>query len=193
MRESTARETAGGEIAATVHLPTIVRGAFQPEGSHLIANQLHYSIDLKYDLAREVLFAACGNVEMYCRTCIAVLVVFLVFSGAWTGNTAVAAGPVGAQEKKQPTKSAPKSGGTSLTGCVDEQDGRFVLVDDHTLSPIADLAAEGFPQDGFAKHLGHKVTVRGTSIPGGARPLFRVRSVVAVSDVCAPESPQAGK
>jgi len=96
----------------------------------------------------------------------------------------------GSKEKAPPpAKDAP----ASLTGCVDEQDGRFVLVDDHTLSPIADLAAEGFPQDGFAKHLGHKVTVRGTSIPGGARPLFRVRSVVAVSDVCAPESPQAGK
>ena len=129
---------------------------------------------------------------MYCRTCIAVLAVFLV-PGAWTGSIAVAAGFAGAQEKKEPTKSAPKPAGTSLTGCVDEQDGRYVLVDDRTLNPIADLAAEGFPQDGFAKHLGHKVTVRGTSSPGGTRPLFRVRSVESVSDVCAPEPPRPGK
>ena len=61
-------------------------------------------------------------------------------------------------------------------------------------SAQADLAAaEGFPQDGFAKHLGHKVTVRGTSIPRGTRPLFQVRSVEKISDVCAPEPPQTGK
>lgn len=129
---------------------------------------------------------------MCCRACIAVLAGFLV-PGAWTGNVAVAAGLVDAQERKQPTKSAAKPAGTSLTGCVDEQEGRYVLVDDRTLSPIADLAAEGFPQEGFAKHLGHKVTVRGTSNPGGTRPLFRVRSVEAVSDVCSPEPPQTGK
>jgi hypothetical protein len=166
--------------------------AFRPEGSRLTANQLLYSVDLKYDLAREVLFAVSGSIEMCCRACIAVLAVFPV-PGAWTGSIAVAAGLGGAEEKKQPTKSAARPAGTSLTGCVDEQDGRFVLVNDRTLSPIADLAAEGFPQEGFAKHLGHKVTVRGTSIPRGTRPLFRVRSVAAVSDVCAPESPQTGK
>lgn len=130
---------------------------------------------------------------MNCRTCIAILAVFPV-AGAGTGSVALAAGIAGAQQEKQPSKSAPKPAGASLTGCVDERDGRFVLVDDRTLSPIADLAAaEGFPQDGFAKHLGHKVTVRGTSIPRGTRPLFQVRSVEKISDVCAPEPPQTGK
>jgi hypothetical protein len=129
---------------------------------------------------------------MYCRACIAFLAVFLV-PGAWTGSVAVAAGLADAQQKKQPSKSAPKPAGASLTGCVDQQDGRFVLVDNRTLSPIADLAADGFPQDGFAKHLGHKVTVRGTSVSGETRPLFKVRSVEAVSDVCAPEPPPPGK
>ena len=129
---------------------------------------------------------------MLCRACTAALAVFLV-PGAWTGGFAVAAGLAGAQQKKQPSKSATKSAGASLTGCVDQQDGRFVLVDDRTLSPIADLAAEGFPQNGFAKHLGHKVTVRGTSTAGETRPLFRVRSVATVSDVCAPDTPQSGK
>jgi hypothetical protein len=28
---------------------------------------------------------------------------------------------------------------------------------------MADLEADGFPTEGFAKHMGHKVTVRGTS------------------------------
>ena len=84
--------------------------------------------------------------------------------------------------KGQPTPSA------SMTGCVDEQDGRYVLVDEKTLSPTADLVAEGFPTEAFAKHVGHKVTVRGASSAGGARPVFRVRSIETISDTCAPKT-----
>jgi len=89
-------------------------------------------------------------------------------------------------QKEKPSKS--KDGGASLTGCVDEQNGHYVMVDDRTLDPIADLQAEGFETEGFAKHMGHKVTVRGTSNPGQTRPLFKVRSIEAVSDTCAPQS-----
>jgi len=89
------------------------------------------------------------------------------------------------QEQKQ---SKAKSGGASLTGCIDEQNGKYIMVDDRTLDPIADLQAEGFETEGFAKHMGHKVTVRGTSSPGEGRPLFKVRSIEAVSDTCAPQS-----
>ena len=73
-----------------------------------------------------------------------------------------------------------------MTGCVDEKDGHYILVDDRGLNPMADLEAEGFPTEGFAKHMGHKVTVRGTSNSGSARPLFKVRSVETVSETCAP-------
>ena len=62
-----------------------------------------------------------------------------------------------------------------------------MLVDDRELKPIADLMADGFPTEGFAKHMGHKVTVRGESTPGEARPLFKVRSIETVSETCAPQ------
>lgn len=91
-----------------------------------------------------------------------------------------------AQTQKQQPKSASKTG-ASLTGCVDEQDGHYVLVDDRTLTTIASLEADGFPQEAFAKHMGHKVTVRGTSNSGAAGPVFKVRSVDKISDTCAPQ------
>jgi len=93
-----------------------------------------------------------------------------------------AAGPKGEQGKSK-RKAAPAS---SLSGCVDEQNGRYTLVDDRNLEPVADLEADGFPTEGFAKHMGQKVTVRGTSITGSARPLFKVRSIEILSETCAP-------
>ena len=90
--------------------------------------------------------------------------------------------------KKQPPKAKPIA--ASLTGCVDQQDGLYVLVNDQSLTPIANLEAEGFPTEGFAKHLGQKVTVRGSSTSGATRPVFRVRSIETISDTCAPQSKQ---
>jgi hypothetical protein len=92
----------------------------------------------------------------------------------------------GPQQQKQP-KSEPKPEGTSMTGCVDQQDSRYVLVDDRNLAPIANLEADGFPTEAFAKHMGHKVTVRGTASSGGTLPLFKVRSIETISDTCAPK------
>jgi hypothetical protein len=90
------------------------------------------------------------------------------------------------QAQKNPSsKAVPKS--ASLTGCIDEENGRYVLVDDRELKPIADLVADGFPTEGFAKHVGHKVTLRGESTPGEARPVFKVRSIDTVSETCAPQ------
>jgi len=91
------------------------------------------------------------------------------------------------QDQKQKQSKA-KDTGASLTGCIDEQNGHYVMISDRTLDPIADLEAEGFETEGFAKHVGHKVTVRGTSNPGETRPLFKVRSIEAISDTCAPQS-----
>ena len=88
-------------------------------------------------------------------------------------------------KKNAPSKS--KNSVASLTGCVDEQDGQYILVNDHTLSPIANLEADGFPTEGFAKHMGHKVTVRGTSSTDGTKPVFRVRTIETVSETCAPQ------
>jgi hypothetical protein len=109
---------------------------------------------------------------------------------------AIVAGPV--QQKQSPSgKQLPRPGPgektASATGCVDEQDGQYVLVDSHSLERVADLEADGFPREGFAKHVGHKVIVRGTQIANGARPLFKVRTVETVSETCAPQPPQQGK
>jgi hypothetical protein len=95
------------------------------------------------------------------------------------------------QKKVQDSKK-PAASGSSLTGCVDEKEGRYILVDDRNLNPVADLEADGFPAEGFAKHVGHKVTVRGTSNSGSTRPVFKVRSIETVSETCAP-TPQSDK
>jgi hypothetical protein len=90
------------------------------------------------------------------------------------------------QSKKKTTAGKKSSSGATLTGCVDERDGHYILVDDRGLNPMADLEADGFPTEGFAKHMGHKVTVRGTSNSGSTPPRFKVRSVETVSETCAP-------
>jgi hypothetical protein len=99
---------------------------------------------------------------------------------------------VQAQQKQPPArqkKSADdKNRQATLTGCVDQQEGRYVLIHDQTRNLIAHLEAEGFPTEGFAKHVGHKVNVRGTSSSNAAEgPVFKVRSVEAVSDGCGPQ------
>jgi len=104
----------------------------------------------------------------------------------WEPSAAVA------QKKQEPAtqKKATegKSAQATLTGCVDEQDGRYILIHDQNRALLAHLEAEGFPVEGFARHLGHKVTVRGTSSSNGAEaPVFKVRSVEAISDACGPQ------
>jgi len=111
---------------------------------------------------------------------------------AWTlvrPSSSTAAGPQNppAGQQQAPKKnSKAKSESSSMTGCIDEQDGRYVLIDDRTRATIANLEAEGFPTEGFAKHVGHKVTVRGTVNPGDV-PLFRVRSVETIRETCEPQ------
>ena len=101
---------------------------------------------------------------------------------------------VGIAVQVSPAQDKPKSSqkntkGASMTGCVDQQEGRYVLVDDHGLKKIADLQADGFPPEGFAKHVGHKVVVRGAS-SGGDSPQFKVRAIETVSEICAPANNQ---
>lgn len=111
----------------------------------------------------------------------------LLLNAAWSlAAPGPAANPVPEQDSRHSKSRSTSS--ASMTGCMDEQDGRYVLVDERTLSPVADLVAEGFPTEGFAKHMGHKVTVRGTPSSGGTRPVFRVRSIETVSDTCAPQT-----
>jgi hypothetical protein len=98
-----------------------------------------------------------------------------------------------APPKKNAAQRVQKESTSTAVGCVDEQDGKYVLLNVGTMAPIADLEADGFPTEGFAKHVGHKVTVRGTRSANGARPSFKVRKVETLSETCAPQQPQQGK
>jgi hypothetical protein len=120
-----------------------------------------------------------------------VVVVTVLASGIVPQSAMASQAQDQAQPKKVEQKKKPE--GASLTGCVDQQDGQFVLVDDHDLKVVASLDAEGFPAEGFAKHVGSKVTVRGSSTTSGSRPVFKVRSIETVSETCAPPATQGEK
>jgi hypothetical protein len=121
---------------------------------------------------------------------IAVLAVRLAMPVA--GNSATWGGATDqtSSDKQDKAKAEQKAKTVSLTGCVDEKEGRYVLLNERTMNPVASLEADGFETEGFAKHVGHKVTVRGISNPGGAVPVFKVRSIETVSDSCAPQQQQ---
>jgi len=87
----------------------------------------------------------------------------------------------------QPSQSAPTSRSTpaaqqSLTGCVDEQFGQYILLDDQMLK-ITGLQSAGPEKDVFAKYLGHKVQVRGTKA-SGPKTTFTVTGIEQVADTC---------
>jgi hypothetical protein len=87
------------------------------------------------------------------------------------------------QQSRDRKASEPKEG--SMTGCIDEQEGgRYILIDARSLAPLARLEAAGFPNEGFAKHLGNTVTVKGTVDSAGSPPVMRVRTVETVSNGC---------
>jgi hypothetical protein len=91
-----------------------------------------------------------------------------------------------AQQKQQSrNRKAAELKEGSMTGCIDEQEGgRYVLIDARSLAPLANLEAAGFPNEGFAKHLGNTVTVKGAVDSTGSRPVMRVRAVETVSNGC---------
>jgi len=93
----------------------------------------------------------------------------------------------GAQNKSGPKSKAGRESQQSLTGCVDEQDGKYVLLDDRMLHKLADLETSiASPEAVFAKHVGHKVTVRGSK-SSEQEGKFKVSSIEDVADVCAPD------
>jgi hypothetical protein len=127
------------------------------------------------DLAPELLFARNRRIPMKCRA--GIVAVFTLIALA-------APGAYSSEQQKDQPKAEKKEMATSMAGCVDEQEGHYVLVDDRSLNRIADLEADGFPTEGFAKHVGHKVTVRGTSNVSGAKTLFKVKTVETISETC---------
>jgi hypothetical protein len=89
---------------------------------------------------------------------------------------------------QQPDKTRPAAK-ASLVGCVDEHDGQYVLTNDTNLQPTARLKpAAGSPEDNFARHMGHKVKVRGVLAKEEPLPIMTVESVEAISEACAPSA-----
>jgi len=116
-------------------------------------------------------------------------VALLALTSIWDlPGAALDSAPSQADRKQEQKKEPAKNSTASMTGCIDEQEGQYVLLDDRTRGTIATLEAEGFETEGFAKHVGHKVTVRGTSSSGSAHPIFRVRSIETISDTCGAQS-----
>jgi hypothetical protein len=134
-------------------------------------------------LARELLSISRGT-KLMVRA-----LILLTVLGVWLTPEVGIAAAASQNQKKQEKKSETTS---SMTGCVDQQDGRYVLIDDRGLNRIADLEADGFPDEGFAKHMGHKVIVRGTRNAGDTL-RFKVRTIETVSETCAPQNSQQGR
>jgi hypothetical protein len=94
--------------------------------------------------------------------------------------------PEGSQKKSAPKPKSNRQAQQSMTGCVDEQDGKYVLVDDRMLNKLTDLEAVPASDEAFfAKHLGHKVTVKGSK-SSEPEAKFKVTSIEDLASVCAP-------
>jgi len=92
-----------------------------------------------------------------------------------------------AAAQSQPAKS--RSARSSLTGCIDEHEGQYVLTNDTNLQPTARLKpAAGSAEDNFARFMGHKVTVKGALAKEDPLPVITVDQIETVSETCAPAS-----
>lgn len=78
----------------------------------------------------------------------------------------------------------------SMTGCIDEKPGRYVLVEDKNLKEMIELQPVNFDKESFAKYLGHKVTVRGQMSSDTDHAVMKVHSIQNISDSCAPAENQ---
>jgi hypothetical protein len=92
----------------------------------------------------------------------------------------LAAQAAGEPSQGAPTSKAAPAPQQSWTGCIDEQSGHYVLLDDQMLK-IAGLQSAGAEKDVFAKYLGHKVQVKGTK-SAGPDITFTVTAIVQIAD-----------
>jgi hypothetical protein len=96
---------------------------------------------------------------------------------------------LGALCASQPGRSPAANGAAAkaqqaLTGCIDEQRGKYVLLDEQMVQ-IVRLQSVGADQEIFARHLGHKVKVVGTR-SSGEDAVFKVSSVETLESRCVP-------
>lgn len=79
---------------------------------------------------------------------------------------------------------------TTMSGCIDQaSNGTFVLARPEDMEKIVTLHGDSFPDEGFAKDLGHLVKVTGRAGKEGDEPVFRVKKVETVSQTCSPPAP----
>lgn len=89
----------------------------------------------------------------------------------------------------QPSQGAPTTKSVpvaqqSLTGCIDEQFGQYILLDG-LMRKITGLQSAGPNNDVFAKYVGHEVEVKGTR-SSAPKATFTVSGIVQTSDKCGP-------
>ena len=91
-----------------------------------------------------------------------------------------------AQKKAAPSGKSNREAQQALTGCIDQQEGKYVLLDDRMENKLADLEAVGASNEAFfAKHLGHTVTVKGKK-SAEQETKFMVSAIQDIAPVCAP-------
>jgi hypothetical protein len=98
---------------------------------------------------------------------------------------AISAGLFAQTAKKDKAPSQPAA--VTMSGCIGEaSDGNFILTDNKELNKIITLHGEGFPDEGFAKHLGQQVKVTGRIAKEGDEQVLRVKKIETVSQTCHP-------
>ena len=94
-----------------------------------------------------------------------VLLFFLTFAASL-----IVLNPAGAQDKTDAKMQ-------TITGVVDQTGGSFVLSTEDRLRPIAQLRAQGFSEDNFARFVGLKVRITGNLGGNGDARVLTVRSL----------------
>lgn len=86
------------------------------------------------------------------------------------------------------------SGMTTITGIIDEADGRWVIASAENVQPIATLRATGFKDTNFGRYVGLKVRLRGKMVEEAGNRIFVVsrlsdiKKIGLTSDSKQPES-----
>jgi hypothetical protein len=86
-------------------------------------------------------------------------------------------------EPERPTSKFVPVAQQSLTGCIDEEFGQYLLLDGQ-MQKIVNLQSAGPEKEIFAKYVGHKVEVRGTRSSSLKTAAFVVTGIAQISDNC---------
>jgi hypothetical protein len=95
-------------------------------------------------------------------------------------------GTTPAPEKAPPPAQSPKAG--TASGCLDEQAGpQYVLRGETELKLLMFLEPDGFPAENFARYLGHRVEVSGSTAVQGQKTVMKVKTIKSVAEHCTPQ------